>query len=45
MNAVAHKNLKKKNSVKTTYKDFRNFIIDEDHPCIMAQTVFSMDKA
>lgn len=23
---------------------FRKFIVDEDHPCVMAQTVFSMDK-
>ncbi|MDT0687537.1 guanitoxin biosynthesis heme-dependent pre-guanitoxin N-hydroxylase GntA [Autumnicola psychrophila] len=23
--------------------DFKNFIITEDHPCVMAQTVFSMD--
>lgn len=45
MNAVAPKNLNKKDSVKTTYKDFRNFIIDKNHPCVMAQTVFSMDKA
>ncbi|WBL22749.1 guanitoxin biosynthesis heme-dependent pre-guanitoxin N-hydroxylase GntA [Zunongwangia sp. HRR-M8] len=26
------------------YKDFKEFIIGEDHPCIMAKTVFSMDK-
>lgn len=26
------------------YKDFRNFIIDNDHPCIMAQTVFKMEQ-
>ena len=25
-------------------KDFENFILDQDHPCIMAQTVFSMDQ-
>jgi len=24
--------------------EFRNFILENDHPCIMAQTVFSMDK-
>ncbi|QED38226.1 YqcI/YcgG family protein [Antarcticibacterium arcticum] len=23
---------------------FNNFILDQDHPCLMAQTVFSMDK-
>ncbi|MDR9456364.1 MAG: guanitoxin biosynthesis heme-dependent pre-guanitoxin N-hydroxylase GntA [Salegentibacter sp.] len=44
MNASAHKKFKK-SSVKPTYKDFREFIIDKDHPCVMAQTVFSMDKA
>ncbi|MDN3595544.1 guanitoxin biosynthesis heme-dependent pre-guanitoxin N-hydroxylase GntA [Zunongwangia endophytica] len=26
------------------YKDFEEFIIGQDHPCIMAKTVFSMDK-
>jgi len=25
-------------------KEFRNFILENDHPCMMAQTVFSMDK-
>ena len=25
------------------YRDFRNFIIHDEHPCIMAQTVFKMD--
>lgn len=25
-------------------KDFEHFILEEDHPCIMAQTVFSLDK-
>ncbi|MCM4159491.1 YqcI/YcgG family protein [Antarcticibacterium flavum] len=24
--------------------EFQNFIIDNNHPCVMAQTVFSMDK-
>ena len=23
---------------------FKNFIIEENHPCVMAQTVFSMDQ-
>lgn len=45
MNAAGHKTLKKNNSVKTSYKEFRDFIIKNDHPCVMAQTVFSMDKA
>ncbi len=26
-------------------KNFRDFILTNDHPCVMAQTVFSMDKA
>lgn len=25
-------------------KDFRNFILEQDHPCIMAQTVFKMEQ-
>ena len=25
-------------------EDFKHFILEEDHPCVMAQTVFSMDK-
>ncbi len=29
---------------KTAKADFNHFIIDENHPCLMAQTVFSMDK-
>ncbi|MGY5849016.1 guanitoxin biosynthesis heme-dependent pre-guanitoxin N-hydroxylase GntA [Salegentibacter sp. F14] len=45
MNAVGDKTLKKKNSRKKTYKKFREFIMENDHPCLMAQTVFSMDKA
>lgn len=28
----------------TSEKEFNHFIIDENHPCLMAQTVFSMDK-
>lgn len=28
----------------TARSEFENFIIAKDHPCIMAQTVFSMDK-
>lgn len=30
--------------VKTIQAEFRNFIIERNHPCVMAQTVFSMDK-
>ena len=41
---IIDQKVKKKNSGKTTYKKFRDFIIKNDHPCIMAQTVFSMDK-
>ncbi|GAB2760149.1 guanitoxin biosynthesis heme-dependent pre-guanitoxin N-hydroxylase GntA [Salinimicrobium soli] len=29
---------------QTSEKEFHEFIIDKDHPCLMAQTVFSMDK-
>ena len=25
-------------------RDFKNFILEENHPCIMANTVFQMDK-
>ena len=25
-------------------KEFRDFILEKDHPCVMAQTVFTMDK-
>lgn len=32
---IEHENIKKK---------FTNFILEQDHPCMMAQTVFSMDK-
>ena len=28
----------------TSKEDFNHFILDENHPCLMAQTVFSMDK-
>ncbi|MDT0691491.1 guanitoxin biosynthesis heme-dependent pre-guanitoxin N-hydroxylase GntA [Salegentibacter sp. F188] len=31
------------NSEKDLEKDFHDFIIADDHPCVMAQTVFSMD--
>ena len=30
-------------SEKDLKKDFRDFIVTENHPCVMAQTVFSMD--
>ena len=42
---VSKKNkLHKKYSSGSEKSQFKKFILDEDHPCIMAQTVFSMDK-
>ncbi len=35
--------LSPKGGRKKLQKEFRSFILEEDHPCIMAQTVFSMD--
>jgi FPC/CPF motif-containing protein YcgG len=32
------------NSDAAAKASFKKFIIDENHPCVMAQTVFSMDK-
>ncbi|MGB7785230.1 MAG: guanitoxin biosynthesis heme-dependent pre-guanitoxin N-hydroxylase GntA [Salinimicrobium sp.] len=29
---------------KTSEAEFNEFVLDRDHPCLMAQTVFSMDK-
>lgn len=39
---------KKKNNTKSAEdkhlrKEFENFVLQNDHPCVMAQTVFSMD--
>lgn len=39
------KKLPLKNTPEAKVKaSFNNFILEEDHPCLMAQTVFSMDK-
>ncbi len=52
MRAVIEKEHKKKDigsdekkvDEKKLKAEFENFIINENHPCLMAQTVFSMDK-
>ena len=52
MKAVIEKGTKKKANILNDKKalekklkaEFENFIINENHPCVMAQTVFSMDK-
>lgn len=36
--------LSKETQNSSSEKDFNHFILDKDHPCLMAQTVFSMDK-
>ncbi|MCG2420480.1 YqcI/YcgG family protein [Aequorivita sp. F47161] len=33
-----------KSDVNSITQDFRNFILEDNHPCIMANTVFQMDK-
>ena len=35
---------KKKSAGPSAKKEFDEFILEKDHPCLMAQTVFSMDK-
>ena len=32
------------NNSSSSKTEFEDFIIAKDHPCLMAQTVFSMDK-
>ena len=46
---VKYKNPKKQikpveNRISAIRKDLEKFILKEDHPCVMAQTVFSMDQ-
>ncbi|WP_300434956.1 guanitoxin biosynthesis heme-dependent pre-guanitoxin N-hydroxylase GntA [Christiangramia sp.] len=45
---VKNRNKKKKYTLNrddgNIKKEFENFVLKHDHPCIMAQTVFSMDK-
>ena len=52
MRAVIEKNIKKevlrideiKEDRRKIKAEFEDFIINKNHPCVMAQTVFSMDK-
>ncbi|MEH6405651.1 MAG: guanitoxin biosynthesis heme-dependent pre-guanitoxin N-hydroxylase GntA [Leeuwenhoekiella sp.] len=41
--AQSHQNKPLANSEDTIKEEFNDFILTNDHPCVMAQTVFSMD--
>lgn len=44
MNTVQKELQPKRPLNKNIYQEFENFILEKEHPCVMAQTVFSMEQ-